>query len=167
MPIVIEEDDAGTKKKAREALEQLRLDFQNGDIISKELSRVMIKIRDDAKIMCPKETGTLASTIRIAKIPMGAMTGAWSHVKELTVFNMSIVAGDLMKINPKYNKPCDYATWVHDGHKMRDGSFWAGIPFLTEALAKNEGELDKAIERALKKLGKKFEKYGCFQLPKN
>lgn len=167
MAVVIEEDDAGTKKKTKEAIARLKKDFEDGTIISKELEQVMIKIRNDAKVACPKETGTLAGTIRLSKIPMGAMTGGWSHVKAITIFNMSIVAGDLTAINPKYNRPCDYATFVHDGHKMRDGSFWAGVPFLTEAIAANSGELDKAIERALKKLGKKFEKYGCFQLPQD
>lgn len=167
MPVVVEESDAGTKRKAKEALQRLRRDFESGTIISKELNQVMMKIRNDAKALCPRETGTLAGTIRISRIPMGTMTGAWSHVKAVTIFNMSIVAGDLTAINPKYNRPCDYAAWVHDGHKMRDGSFWAGVPFLTEAIAMNEGELDKAIKRALKKLGKKFEKYGCFQLPQD
>lgn len=167
MAVVVEESDAGTKKKAKEALQRLRRDFQGGKLISKELMRVMTKIKNDAKVACPKETGTLAGTIRLVKIPMGAMTGGWSHVKAITIFNMSIVAGDLTAINPKYNKPCDYAAWVHDGHKMRDGSFWSGKPFLTEAIAMNSAELDKAVEKALKKLGKKFEKYGCFQLPQN
>lgn len=167
MPVIVEETDAGTKKKAKEALQKLKSDFEKGNIISKELNRVMMKIKSDAKTLCPKDTGTLAGTIRISRIPMGTMIGAWSHVKAVTIFNMSIVAGDLTAINPKYNRPCDYAAWVHDGHKMRDGSFWAGVPFLTEAIAMNEGELDKAIKRALKKLGKKFEKYECFQLPQD
>jgi len=170
MAVVVEEDDAGTKKKAKEALRKLRNDFKDGTIISKELRKVMIMIREDAKAICRREaydTGTLHDTIRISKIPMGAMTGAWSHVKEITIFNMSVVAGDLSKINPKTNRPCDYASWVHDGHRMRDGSFFSGVPFLTEAVAKNAAELNKAIERALKKLGKKFEQYGCFQLPQS
>lgn len=162
MSVVIwEQEECNSKKRAKRALEKLRTDFEDGIIISKELRQVMRKIRDDAKVICPKDTGTLASTIRLAEIPMGAMTGVWSHMKTLTIFNMSIVAGDLSKINPKTKKPCDYATWVHDGHKMRDGSLWGGVPFLTEAIAMNEVELTKAIDRALKKLGKKYEKDKC------
>lgn len=170
MVVVIEESDGGTKKKAREAIQNLKKDFKTGNIIAKELRKVMIKIREDAKLICRQEaydTGTLYRTIRISRIPMGVMTGGWSHVKAITIFNMSVVAGDLTKINPKTNRPCDYASWVHDGHRMRDGSFFSGVPFLTEAVAKNAAELEKAIERALKKLGKKYERYGCFQLPQN
>lgn len=167
MSVVITEDDNNTKRKTREALERFRKDFGDGTDIAKELEALMHRIRNTAYVKCPKDTGTLASTVRVVKIPMGMMTGSWSQVKQVTIFNMSLIAGDLTKINPKTNKPCDYATWVHDGHTMRDGNFWAGIPFLTQAFAQHESDLEKAIDRALKKLGKKFEGYGCLQLPKN
>lgn len=167
MAVVIKEDDSGTKKKMREALVRTMNDFGDGTEIAKELKGVMNRVRNTAYMKCPKVTRTLANTIRVVRIPMGTMTGSWSQVKSITIFNMSIVAGDLMAINPITGRPCDYATWVHDGHKMRDGSFWAGIPFLTEAFAEHDQDINKAIERALKKIGKKFKEYGCIQLPKN
>lgn len=167
MVIVVHEDDDGTKKKTREALVRTRDDFAKGTIIANELEKVLRRVRNTAYERCPKVTGTLANTIRITRIPMGTMTGGWSQMKSITIFNMSIIAGDLMTMNPITGKPCDYATWVHDGHNMRDGNFWGGIPFLTEAFAQHNQEVNKAIDRALKKIGKKFEKYGCLQLPQN
>jgi len=167
MVVVIHEDDAGTKKKMREAVVRIRNDFGDGTEIAKELEGVMQRVRNTAFMRCPKEYGALADTIRIVKIPMGTMTGSWSQVKAVTIFNLSIVAGDLSKTHPATGRPIDYASWVHDGHKMRDGNFWAGIPFLTEALAEHNDDINKAIDRALKKIGKKFERYGCLQLPQN
>ena len=158
MVVVIEEDDAGTKKKAKDAIKKLKDDLKDGTIIAKELDKVWKRIRNDAKMMCPKDTGLLASTIRISKLPSGAMIGGLSRVKDVTIFDKTIVAGDMTKINRKSGKPCDYAVWVHDGHKLRDGSFWSGVPFLSEAIAMHEDELEKAIQRALKKLGKKYSK---------
>ena len=155
MSVLIKEDDAGTKKRAIRSLEKLRRKFQNGDFKA-ELDRVMNKIKLDAVAMCPKETGTLASTIRLTELPLGMMTGSWSRIKEVMIYNKSIVAGDITKTNPKTKRPCDYASWVHDGHKMRDGRMWNGVPFLTLAIAKNRLELDRAIDRALKKMGSEY-----------
>jgi len=151
---VITESDNNTKRKTMEALEKTRKNLP--DEVRKELDRIWRKIADDARLLCPKDTGTLAKTIRVVKAPKGLMSRLAAS-KEITIINRSIIAGDLMKINPKSGRPCDYARLVHDGHRLRDGSFWNGVPFLTEALAKNEAELNRAIERALKKLGKKFE----------
>ena len=155
MSVIVEESDGGSKKDTKKALKKLKKAFDDGKEIAKELNKIWQKVKVDAITLCPKETGTLASTIRVTRLPLGMMTGSWSRIKEVTIFNKSIIAGDITKINPKSKKPCDYATWVHDGHKMRDGRMYAGVPFLTMAIARHEAELEKAINRALQKLGKK------------
>lgn len=155
MPVVVEEDDAGTKKETKKATEKLKKDLDDGTEIAKELDKVWKAIKDDAYNACPKETGALARTIRVVKIPMGVSVGGLSRIKELTIFDRSIVAGDITKTNPKTGKPIDYASWVHDGHRMKDGRMFAGVPFLTMAMAKHDVDLNKAIEKALKKLAKK------------
>jgi len=158
MSIAIQEDDAGTKKDTLEALKKLKKDIADGDKIQKELARIWKKILRDAINMCPKDTGALARTIRITKVPTGSIMGGWSRIKEITLFDRSIIAGDVTQTNPKTKTPVDYATWVHDGHVRRDGLFHAGVPFLTHAIAMNEQELEKAIDRALKKIAQKYNK---------
>jgi len=156
MVIQVQEDDAGTKKVLEDALKRTTREFKEGKDIKQELDRIWRKIRDDAEVICPKDTGTLANTIRITSLPTGFMTGTWSRIKEISIYDRTIVAGDITKINPKSKRPCDYAAWVHDGHRMKDGKIYAGVPFLTQAIAQNERELDEAIDRALRKIGKKF-----------
>ena len=160
MSVTIEEDDSGTKRAALLAMQKTASDFKRGQAIEEELNRVWDQIKMDAEIMCPKDTGALASTIRVVKIPMGQMTGAWSRIKDITMFDRSIIAGDFSVMNPKSHRPVDYASWVHDGHRFRDGRIMQGVPFLTEALAKNDEELNKAVERALQRLGKQYQSGG-------
>jgi len=158
MVVVVEETDDKTKRKTFEALAKMREEFRKGLVISKELDKVWRKIKNDAMAICPKDTGALASTIRIRKIPIGTAAGAFARMKQFMIFDRSIIAGDITKTNPKSGKPVDYASWVHDGHKMKDGRMWNGIPFLTLAIGKNDAELNDAIKRALRKLGKKYER---------
>jgi len=156
MSVVVEESAKG-KGETKKAVKKLKDELKDGTAVRKELDKIWEQIKRDAYDMCPKDTGALAGTIRIIKIPTGAMLGGISRIKGLSVFDRSIIAGDITKINPKSGKPVDYAVFVHDGHKMRDGRMYEGVPFLSEALALNEGELMKAIQRALKKLGRKYE----------
>src|SRR3972149_2368240 len=156
----ITEDDKGTKKAMRNALDKTRRNFEDGSEIVMELNRVWDKILQDAIDICPKDTGSLARTIRIVKIPLGISLGGLSEMKEITIFDRSIIAGDEMVINPKTKSGVNYASYVHDGFIRQNGVVETGRPFLTEALALNEEELNRAIERALNKLGKKFEESG-------
>lgn len=157
MTVVVQEDDAGTKMATRRSLEKTRKEFKDGKAIAKELNQVLRKIKNDAVIRCPKKSGTLSSTVRISDIaPTGALGVIGVRIND--IFNKFVIAGDITKTNPQTNRPCDYANLVHDGHRLRDGSWWGGVPFLTEAIAANQLELDKAIDRALKKIGKKFER---------
>ena len=153
--VVEETKGMGTTEKS---LEQLKRDIQEGKEIEQELARVWEKIRMDAYIDCPKDTGALSETIRVVKTPLTSLTGNISPVKSITVFDRTIIAGDLMRLNRKTKGPVDYAGFVHDGYVMRNGLIYNGRPFLTNALAKNDEELNAAINRALVKLGKKFER---------
>jgi len=112
MGVIISESDGGTKKKLKKEIKKFKGGVKDGVAI--ELEKVMRKIRDDAVAICPKETGTLASTIRIASVPTGMMTGAWSRIKEIMLFDKSIIAGDITKINPKSGRPVDYACFTKD-----------------------------------------------------
>src|SRR3990170_2507375 len=97
----ITEDDKGTKKAMRNALDKTRRNFEDGSEIVMELNRVWDKILQDAIDICPKDTGSLARTIRIVKIPLGISLGGLSEMKEITIFDRSIIAGDEMVINLK------------------------------------------------------------------
>lgn len=154
--VALQESDGGTKKKTAKALEKTRKRFKKGKEVEAKLDRVWQKVERAAINYCPVKYGDLKRTIRIVKIPVGQMSGAWSRVKELTIFDRSIIAGDITKMNTM-GKPINYATWVHDGHRMRNGRMWAGVPFLTMALAQYDSEINKAIDEALKEIGKKME----------
>ena len=152
----IYKEDKGSNKDTQDSLRKMGKDIQEAREIEAELSRVWDKIKGDAFLDCPKDTWSLANTIRVVKTPMLSMTGDIAPIKAITIFDRSIVAGDLLKVNPKTKGPVDYASYVHDGY-MKGNTIITGRPFLTNALAKNDAELEKAIDRALAKLGKKFE----------
>ena len=147
--VVIYEDPKSSyyKKQVIKYLDKARQELP--EKIKDELEQIWQDILDDAKRLCPVDTGTLRSTIRIADMT-GIMSGFSPHIKGVQVFHKAIVAGDYTVINPKTGRPCIYAVWVHDGHRLRDGRFWAGVPFLTEAFMRNEKRLMKAIDKALK-----------------
>jgi hypothetical protein len=113
--------------------------------LASELDAVMEKIRDAAIELCPKDTGALASSITIDNSGI---------VSAGDFYGNSISAGSEDVINPKTGKPTsEYASLVHDGHAMRDGTFWEGIPFLTEAFDMYFEELEACVDRAMKELG--------------
>lgn len=112
--------------------------------VTQELDTVMEKVLATAIELCPKDTGSLASSISLESgvISAGDFAG------------YQIYAGSEDIINPKSGMATsEYASLVHDGHAMRDGTFWEGIPFLDEALLMYFDELENAINRALQELG--------------
>lgn len=159
MAVVIQESDNGTKQEVMETIGNIERELPQE--IADELSRIWYEIWMDAIEFCSKtmDTGALASSINVIEggmVVQGGMglsrtprqpIGNW-------IFDRSIIAGDVTVINPKTGKPTSlYAEWVHDGHMMRDGTFWEGNPFLQDALDAHEAELDMAVERAMKELG--------------
>ena len=150
--IGIFESDNGSKERVKSWINEFKKEFSQQ--IAQELAEIMNSIYEEALEECPKETGALASSIRIVE---GAGEGA--GISESLggggeeIFCYSIVAGSDEDVNPKTGKPTsEYAMLVHDGHLMRDGSFWEGVPFLTDAIAKYEAELEECVQRALSEL---------------
>ena len=122
-------------------LAQIRDDFP--DSVAQELLAVMEKVKDTAIDLCPKDTGALASSINLEG-------GSISASRQGDFFEANVYAGSPDIINPKTGKPTsDYAMLVHDGHMMRDGSMYEGVPFLEEALLFYEDEIEQAVNRAL------------------
>jgi len=155
MAYIIKDKAKENIEKTTESLKQLEKDIKETKAIEDELARIWEDIRLDAFTNCPMDTGSLASTIRIIKTSLGSMMSGISPMKSITLFDRTIVAGDYMTINPKTNKPVDYASFVHDGYS-KGGYINNGTPFLTNALAAHNDELEAAITRALNKLGKKY-----------
>jgi len=160
MGVVITETDSGTKKKLMRHLDKISKELP--EAIAKELDEIWMRIWYDAIDRCPKITGALAASINVIEGTVGAGGGAGKMMSPRQVigflvgqdiFNRTITAGDVTVINFETKKStAEYAQWVHEGHKMRDGRFWFGVPFLTDALAAHEAELMDAVNRAMKEL---------------
>jgi hypothetical protein len=159
MSMNVSVDDKGSIKRCRDALGRYSENISGADPeIEMQLQRAWNKVKMDAVLMCPKDTGTLAGTIRVVRSE--EVDGISSVNKSITMFDRAILAGDLMKINPKSHEPCNYAQIVHDGYMRKDGAIYIGVPFLTYALALNEGTIQDALDKALINLGTKFSEGG-------
>jgi hypothetical protein len=142
MTVTIDENFHQQKHYAMAELAQIRDGLE--DELRAELDAVMQKILATAIDLCPKDSGALASSINLDS----------GTIEAGDFYGNSIYAGDPNITNPKTGKSTNtYAQLVHDGHVMRDGSFYEGVPFLTEALLTYEAELESAVDRALKELG--------------
>lgn len=144
--IGIEETDGGTKMRVGN---RLKKDVESiSDEVKSELEHIWSLIEQAAIDMCPVDTGALRSTIKTSE---GGGEGAISATSD--IINKSLIAGDDGVINWKSGKPTSlYAGFVHDGHALRDGSMWEGVPFLVEAILAYEGELEAAVDRAVQNL---------------
>ena len=149
--IGITESDDGTKGRTKQEVQDISDNLP--EAIAHELDIVWQKIRDLAIDLCPKETGALASSIELES-EGGSGTISATSTSGGDFYSNSIFAGNDDVVNPISGKPTsEYAILVHDGHMMKDGMFWEGVPFLTEAVAAYEDELDAAVDRALDELG--------------
>jgi hypothetical protein len=109
-----------------------------------ELDAVMQRVLEASISLCPKSTGALASSISLES---GVISAG-------DFYGCNISAGDPSIVNPVSGKPTsEYAMLVHDGHVMRDGSIYEGVPFLEEALMMYEEEIEACVDRALSELG--------------
>jgi hypothetical protein len=148
--IGITESDDGTKERTREEVQDISDNLS--ETIAHELDIVWKAIRDLAIDLCPKDTGALASSIELASEGGSGVISA-SSTSGGDFYSNSISAGNDSIINPISGKPTSlYAGWVHDGHMMGD-IMWEGLPFLTDAVAQYEDELEAAVDRALDELG--------------
>jgi hypothetical protein len=137
-----DEKEAHEAKEANiRALEEIREGLE--EEITNELDSIMQQVKDLAISLCPKDTGALASSISLES---GAISSG-------DFYGSQIYAGSEDIINPISGKPTsEYAGLVHEGHALRDGSFYEGTPFLTDALSAFENELEECVSRALKEL---------------
>lgn len=158
MGIAIYETDDGTKEKLIVNIAEIQTELPQE--IAAELEKIWYEIWMDAIDFCSKtmDTGALASSINVIEGGMiiGGGMGMSRTPREPIgnwIFDRSIIAGDVSIINPKTGKSTAlYAEWIHDGHMMRNGSFWEGNPFLQDALDAHEAELEAVVDRALHEL---------------
>jgi len=151
MSVALEETEKG-KAEIRDSLDKYRKELGRGTVIKRKLDEVIDRIVEDAILGCPKDTGTLASTIKAVE---GASGIFGAGIKGFTVYDKSIVAGDPSVTNPKTGRPCIYAPLVHDGHATKSGGWYAGSPFLSDAIMAHEDEVERAVDEALKTIGQK------------
>ena len=91
------------------------------------------KIVQDAKALCPVDTGSLRRSIRAEEYP-----------PQVNVYRIHVVAGGKI-INPKTRRPVDYAAYPEYGT-----SRMAPRPYLRPALEQNRPLLRKALMDGLK-----------------
>ena len=156
MAIDIQVTDDGTTQEVYDTVEYIKEELTS--YIAIELQEVWENIRNLAIEICPKDTGALASSIMLES--EGGGGGVYQNFQPVQVsgdgdfYSNSIYAGDASIINPKTGEPTDlYALFVHDGHAMRDGGFYEGVAFLTDAVDAYEGELDSCVDRAMTEMG--------------
>lgn len=143
MTVTIDEDFHAQKHYAMAQLSAIRDGLE--DEMRSEILAIMEKVKLLAIELCPKQSGALASSISLENGSLEAGDFA----------NYQIFAGNDSIINPITKRPTsEYALFVHEGHTQRDGSFFEGVPFLTDALAQYENEIESCIDRALKEISK-------------
>jgi hypothetical protein len=118
------------------------------DAVCDELDAVWQKIRDLAIDLCPKESGALASSIEIESEGGSGSIGR-SGGTQGEFYSNSIYAGNDETFNFEGQPTSQYAGLVHDGHAMRDGSWWEGCPFLEDAVDFYEEELNQIVNNAI------------------
>jgi hypothetical protein len=155
--IGLEESDSGSKKKVSNELGGLGKRLN--DDLKERLEAIWNAIYNDAVAECPVDTMSLVGTVKLivddSNIQAsGAGVDIMSSGMSENIYNATIIAGDDAVINPKNHIPTSwYAIWVHDGHFTVDGAWVEGVPFLSDAVDKHIGELDEAIDDALKDIG--------------
>ncbi len=152
MPFVIFEDDLGTKKRTRKALDNM---FRKRGPWKRVWDNFWKKVESDAKAFCPVRTGALWSTVKVIDIGETGDIGAPEFQKISVIMpaqdiqkdTRAIVAGDISVINPESGKPVTYAQAVHDGYMSRTGTWVAGNPFLDMSININLPYLNDLIDR--------------------
>ena len=97
------------------------------------LREVARKVVQDAKALCPVDTGSLQRSIRAEEYP-----------PEVNIYRIFVVAGGKI-INPKTRKKVDYAAYVEYGTSRAPAQ-----PFLRPALEQNRPLLREVLMNSLK-----------------
>jgi hypothetical protein len=147
-------------------------DYGSSDNVLKDIKTINMKIEKEAKraltrvwndvykeaiSMCPVDTGTLVSSIKLV-VSRSNDFNIGGELKESTfaisgksasVFNGMIIAGDDKKMNPKNRMTSSqYCSIVHDG-AYHNGTWVDGVPFLTMALEKYASKIEKAVNKSI------------------
>ena len=132
------------------------------EYVAEQLAETWEAIKSLAIELCPKDTGALASSIMLESEGGGSgmgggMGGGVSGIaggEGGAFYSDSIFAGSDDVVNPISGVPTSvYALFVHDGHMMKDGSFYEGVPFLADAVDAYQEELNNCVNDALDEMG--------------
>jgi len=130
--VQITETDWGTKRKTMLALKRVI-----AQAIPREITGALREYCEElwrtSFALAPKETGTLANSIRFEKREK-ASQGFEVERYSYDLGEWKIKAGGTEFINPRTKMPVDYAQAVHDGHMTKSGSWVPGQPFLSMAV---------------------------------
>lgn len=142
--------DDGSMQDVEMSLQEIRDNIAQQ--VALELDIIWEQIKDLAIELCPKETGALASSVEIEN-EGGSGAIMVSGISGGEFYNSSIFAGNFATSNAQGEPTALYALFVHDGHAMPDGSFYEGVPFLEDAVAAYQNELDSCVDRAMSENG--------------
>ena len=154
------EDDAGTKKKTKEALKKTKeeLDREFREVAMKYWYRVW----EVARQLCIEygaiDTWALYNSIRIVwdASPIGGLYEVVVSSEGVDMTALIRVGG--IGINWKTGRVVDYAQAVHDGHMSRGGKWVMGRPFLMDAIIQCEPYREMLMEQFVDRVLSKFER---------
>jgi len=152
VPVI--QKDIVNQDETVEALDNMRKQIADPANYQQNFLSVLKDIKETAKYYCPKDTHALANSIRLIKNDSEQKLDK-SLAKSKSILNYTFIAGNPNKKNSK-GKPINYGAFIHDGHFMPSGRRYSGVPFFKLALEVHREELDEAIDKVWKKLGKKF-----------
>ena len=152
----ITETDSGTKESAKRALSETyrKLDKEFVEAVKEYWYRVWLT----AKQLCLQygafDTGALYESIELVweRVPYGGLFEIRVSSRGTEVVAMIRVGGSGY-INPKTGKFIDYAQAVHDGTRYMNAR-----PFLTDAIALNEGFLQAILTKHIDMALSRFER---------
>ena len=142
--------DNGTILNTEENIMMIRDEMSSE--IAMELDEIWMDIKDLAIELCPKESGALASSIELESEGGSGTIGSGATTNGGVIYENAIYAGNDSTFNFSGQPTSQYAASVHDGHMMRDGTFWEGTPFLEDALDTYDSELEAAVAVAMDNL---------------
>ena len=155
--VEIKETDFGTKKEAQKVIKGIV--ERKGAVLHELINDAVASVLDDAKNPPYNivDTGALRSSIRMmdySSVPKG-----YHAVSRDVTLNFAIVAGGPPYINPKTHRIVDYAMAVHDGTATMPPR-----PFLSDAVAKNQVKINKALEDYNRWIGEEWESKGTVKM---
>ena len=141
---IFTETDSGTKEKAKLALGRTHRDL--GRKFREAAESYWWKVWETARQLCIEygavDTWTLYESIRLVwqYEPYGGLYEVGVSSAGVNMYAM-IKVGGMEYINPRTGRPVNYAQAVHDGTR-----YMVARPFLTDAIAMNEGYLQAVLQ---------------------